>query len=69
MRGHEAGERQDFVYIFKWPLQLLRGEEVAGRRAEPGMVCAVVQARGVAGVGKVVAGKMEAGDILEAEQL
>lgn len=34
-----------------------------------GLVCAVVQARGVDGVGKVVAGKMETGGILEAEQL
>lgn len=36
-------------------------------RLQPGQVCAVVQARGVDGADKVLAGMMETGDVREAE--
>ena len=68
MGSHErvpSRGNQDLIYILKGWLQLLLAEWVAGGRVETGKVHAVVQARGV----DVVAGKMERGDILEAEQL
>lgn len=69
MRDSKQGRDGTSFTFFKWSLQLLRGEWIVGGRAETGKVCAVVHARGVDGVGKVVAGKMETSDTLEAEQL